>query len=243
MEEKNTSITFDGREIRLTTGLYAPQAGGAVMIECGDTSLLVTATKTTRKQPADFLPLICDYEEKLYAAGRIPGGFMRREGRPPERATLIARLIDRPMRPLFPSWMRDEIQIVASCLSLDERVPADVLAVTGASIATLLGEIDSAKAAGKDLDLGDIRIKKGGGHGGHNGLRDIINKIGKDNFIRIRIGIGHPGNKEDVTNWVLNKFSPDEKITLDRVYLQFAEIFELICNGQIDKAQKILHTN
>ena len=141
MEGQNKSITFDGREIRLTTGLYAPQASGSVMIECGDTSLLVTATKTTKKETADFLPLICDYEEKLYAAGRIPGGFMRREGRPPERATLISRLIDRPMRPLFPSWMRDEIQIVASCLSLDERVPADVLAVTGASIATLLGEI------------------------------------------------------------------------------------------------------
>ena len=141
MEGQNKSITFDGREIRLTTGLYAPQANGSVMIECGDTSLLVTATKTTKKDSSDFLPLICDYEEKLYAAGRIPGGFMRREGRPPERATLISRLIDRPMRPLFPSWMRDEIQIVASCLSLDERVPADVLAVTGASIATLLGEI------------------------------------------------------------------------------------------------------
>ena len=134
MEGQNKSITFDGREIRLTTGLYAPSRSGSVMIECGDTSLLVTATKTTKKEVADFLPLICDYEEKLYAAGRIPGGFMRREGRPPERATLISRLIDRPMRPLFPNWMRDEIQIVASCLSLDERVPADVLAVTGASI-------------------------------------------------------------------------------------------------------------
>ncbi len=141
MEGQNKSITFDGREIRLTTGVYAPQASGALMIECGDTSLLVTATKTSKKETADFLPLICDYEEKLYAAGRIPGGFMRREGRPPERATLVSRLIDRPMRPLFPSWMRDEIQIVASCLSLDERVPADVLAVTGASIATLLAEI------------------------------------------------------------------------------------------------------
>ena len=141
MEGQNKSITFDGREIRLTTGVYAPQASGALMIECGDTSLLVTATKTTKKESADFLPLICDYEEKLYAAGRIPGGFMRREGRPPERATLVSRLIDRPMRPLFPNWMRDEIQIVASCLSLDERVPADVLAVTGASIATLLAEI------------------------------------------------------------------------------------------------------
>jgi len=141
VEGQNKSITFDGREIRLTTGVYAPQASGALMIECGDTSLLVTATKTSKKETADFLPLICDYEEKLYAAGRIPGGFMRREGRPPERATLVSRLIDRPMRPLFPSWMRDEIQIVASCLSLDERVPADVLAVTGASIATLLAEI------------------------------------------------------------------------------------------------------
>ena len=109
MEGQNKSITFDGREIRLTTGLYAPQANGSVMIECGDTSLLVTATKTTKKDASDFLPLICDYEEKLYAAGRIPGGFMRREGRPPERATLIARLIDRPMRPLFPTWMSGEI--------------------------------------------------------------------------------------------------------------------------------------
>jgi len=141
VEGQNKSITFDGREIRLTTGLYAPQANGAIMIECGDTSLLVTSTTTEKKEKGDFLPLICDYEEKLYAAGRIPGGFMRREGRPPERATLISRLIDRSMRPLFPSWISDEIQIVASCLSLDERVPADILAVTGASFATLLGEI------------------------------------------------------------------------------------------------------
>ncbi len=111
------------------------------MVECGDTAVLVTATRATGREGIDFLPLICDYEERLYAAGRIPGSFMRREGRPPERATLISRLIDRPMRPLFPSWMRDDIQIVASCLSLDERVPADVLAVTGASMATLLAGI------------------------------------------------------------------------------------------------------
>ncbi len=111
------------------------------MIECGDTSVLVTATRSTGRDGIDFLPLICDYEERLYAAGRIPGSFMRRESRPPERATLICRLIDRPMRPLFPSWLRDELQIVATCMSLDERVPADVLAVTGASMATLLAKI------------------------------------------------------------------------------------------------------
>ena len=141
MQGQTQSISFDGREIRLTTGRYAPQAGGSVMIECGDTSVLVTATRSTGREGIDFLPLICDYEERLYAAGRIPGSFMRRESRPPERATLIARLIDRPMRPLFPSWLRDDLQIVATCMSLDERVPADVLAVTGASLSTLLAGI------------------------------------------------------------------------------------------------------
>jgi polyribonucleotide nucleotidyltransferase len=141
VQGQTQSISFDGREIRLTTGRFAPQAGGSVMIECGDTSVLVTATRSAGREGIDFLPLICDYEERLYAAGRIPGSFMRREGRPPERATLISRLIDRPMRPLFPGWLRDDLQIVATCMSLDERVPADVLAVTGASMATLLAGI------------------------------------------------------------------------------------------------------
>ncbi len=141
MQGQTQSISFDGREIRLVTGRFAPQAGGSVMIECGDTAVLVTATRSNPREGIDFLPLICDYEERLYAAGRIPGSFMRRESRPPERATLIARLIDRPMRPLFPGWMRDDLQIVATCMSLDERVPPDVLAVTGASMATLLARI------------------------------------------------------------------------------------------------------
>ena len=141
MQGQTQSISFDGREIRLTTGRFAPQAGGSVLVECGDTSVLVTATRSAGREGVDFLPLMCDYEERLYAAGRIPGSFFRREARPPERAILTCRLIDRPMRPLFPSWMRDDIQIVATCLSIDERVPPDVLAVTGASLATLLARI------------------------------------------------------------------------------------------------------
>ena len=141
VQGQTQSISFDGREIRLTTGRFAPQAGGSVMVECGDTAVLVTATRSGGREGIDFLPLICDYEERLYAAGRIPGSFFRREARPPERAILTCRLIDRPMRPLFPGWMRDDIQIVATCLSLDERVPPDVLAVTGASMATLLAKI------------------------------------------------------------------------------------------------------
>ncbi|OKH22574.1 polyribonucleotide nucleotidyltransferase [Hydrococcus rivularis NIES-593] len=141
MQEFDKSISFDGRDIRLKIGLLAPQAGGAVLIQSGETIVLVTATRTPGREGVDFLPLTVDYEERLYAAGRIPGGFLRREGRPPEKAILISRLIDRPLRPLFPSWLRDDLQIIATTLSMDEEVPPDVLAVTGASVATILAKI------------------------------------------------------------------------------------------------------
>jgi polyribonucleotide nucleotidyltransferase len=141
MEEIDKSISFDGRDIQLKVGLFAPQAGGAVMIESGDTAVLVTATTAKGREGIDFLPLLVDYEERLYAGGKIPGGFLRREGRPPEKVTLTGRLIDRPLRPLFPSWLRDDIQIVATTLSMDEEVPPDVLAVTGSSVAVLLAKL------------------------------------------------------------------------------------------------------
>ncbi|MBD2079756.1 polyribonucleotide nucleotidyltransferase [Leptolyngbya sp. FACHB-17] len=141
MQEFEKSISFDGRDIRLKVGLLAPQAGGAVLIESGDTAVLVAATRAKAREGIDFLPLLVDYEERLYAAGRIPGGFLKREGRPPEKAILTSRLIDRPLRPLFPAWLRDDIQVVATTMSMDERVPPDVLAVTGASIAVLLAKI------------------------------------------------------------------------------------------------------
>jgi len=141
MQEIEKSISFDGRDIQLRVGLLAPQAGGAVLVQSGETAVLVTATRAAAREGIDFLPLLVDYEERLYAAGRIPGGFLRREGRPPERATLISRLIDRPLRPLFPNWLRDDIQIVATTLAMDEQVPPDVLAATGASVAVLLAKI------------------------------------------------------------------------------------------------------
>lgn len=141
MAEVDKSISFDGRDIRLKVGLLAPQAGGSVLIQSGDTAVLVTATRSQAREGIDFLPLTVDYEERLYAAGRIPGGIMRREGRPPEKTILTSRLIDRPLRPLFPSWLRDDLQVIAFTLSMDEQVPPDVLAVTGASIATLIAQI------------------------------------------------------------------------------------------------------
>ena len=141
MQDFEKSISFDGRDIRLKVGLLAPQAGGSVLVQSGDTAVLVTATRSPGREGMDFLPLIVDYEERLYAAGRIPGGFLRREGRPPERAVLTSRLIDRPLRPLLPQWIRDDIQIIATTLSMDEQVPPDVLAVTGASVAVILAQI------------------------------------------------------------------------------------------------------
>jgi polyribonucleotide nucleotidyltransferase len=141
MQEFEKSISFDGRDIRLKVGMLAPQAGGSVLIQSGETAVLVTATRSSGREGIDFLPLLVDYEERLYAAGRIPGGFLRREGRPPEKVTLTSRLIDRPLRPLLPQWLRDDIQIVATTLSLDEEVPPDVLAVTGASMAVAMAQI------------------------------------------------------------------------------------------------------
>jgi polyribonucleotide nucleotidyltransferase len=141
MKEIEKSISFDGRDISLNVGLLAPQAGGAVLIQSGDTAVFVTATSSKGREGIDFLPLLVDYEERLYAGGKIPGGFLRREGRPPEKVTLTSRLIDRPLRPLFPQWLRDDIQIVATTLSMDEQVPPDVLAVTGASVAVLLAQL------------------------------------------------------------------------------------------------------
>ena len=144
VQGESRSFSFDGREVQLTINRFAPQASGSVMLECGGTAVLVTVTRSAAREGVDFLPLICDYEERMYAAGRIPGSYQRREGRPPERAILTCRLMDRPLRPLFPHWLRDDIQVVATCQALDERMPPDVLAVTGASMATLLARLPFA---------------------------------------------------------------------------------------------------
>jgi polyribonucleotide nucleotidyltransferase len=125
-----------GRTITVETGHVAEQANGAVIIRAGDTVLLVTAVASRLpREGIDFFPLTCDYEEKLYAAGRIPGSFPRREGRPSEAAILASRMIDRPMRPLFPKDFRNDVQIVATVLSADQEQDPTTLAVTGASCA------------------------------------------------------------------------------------------------------------
>ena len=131
-----------GRDLYLETGKLARQAGGAVLIGLGETQLLVTATAGKHpKEQLDFMPLTVDVEERMYAAGKIPGGFFRREGRPSETAILTARLVDRPLRPSFPKGLRNEIHVVATILSTDMQNLSDVLAINGASAAVQLAGI------------------------------------------------------------------------------------------------------
>ncbi|MCS6774662.1 MAG: polyribonucleotide nucleotidyltransferase [Thermoflexales bacterium] len=129
-------------QIIFETGRLARQAGGAVTARMGDTMVLATATMAkTVRQGVDFFPLSVEYEERLYAAGRIPGSYFRREGRPPEAAILIARLIDRPLRPLFPEDLRNEVQIIVTALSHDQINDIDVLSVNAASAALIISDV------------------------------------------------------------------------------------------------------
>jgi polyribonucleotide nucleotidyltransferase len=139
-------ISFGGKTLTLETGRLAKQADGAVIVRLGDTMVLVTACADSNpREGVDFLPLTCDYKENTYASGRIPGGFFKREGKPPEKEVLTSRLIDRPIRPLFPAGWRNESQIIALVLSADSDNDSDVLGITGASAALALSSIPQTR--------------------------------------------------------------------------------------------------
>ncbi len=157
MKEIKKTFQYGEHEVSLTTGAIARQADGAVIVEMADTVVLVTAVGRRSANPAqDFFPLTVNYQEKTYAAGKIPGGFFKREGRPSEKETLISRLIDRPLRPLFPKGFRNEVQVIATVMSLNPEVDADVPALLGASAALAIsgmpfaGPIGAAKIGYKD---------------------------------------------------------------------------------------------
>jgi polyribonucleotide nucleotidyltransferase len=142
--ERHETVSVDvGREqITFETGKLAKQADGAVLVRSGDTIVLATAQgRTEAREGADFFPLTVDVEERMYAAGKIPGGFFKREGRPTEKAILTARMIDRPIRPLWPKGFRNEVQVICMTLSADLITPYDVLAINGASAALMLSPL------------------------------------------------------------------------------------------------------
>jgi len=146
---KQFQVVVDGKPITIETGKLAGQAGGAVTVRQADTLLLGTATMgRSLREGIDFFPLSVDYEERLYAGGRIPGSFFRREGRPSEAAILIARLTDRPIRPLFPKDLRNEVQVIVYALSSDGETPIDVLSILSASTALTISDIPFAGPIG-----------------------------------------------------------------------------------------------
>jgi polyribonucleotide nucleotidyltransferase len=135
-------VTVGGKEITFESGKLAKQADGAVLVRSGDTMVLATAVgRTEPREGADFFPLTVDVEERMYAAGKIPGGFFKREGRPTERAILTARMIDRPIRPLWPSGFRNEVQVIGTVLSADLMTPHDILCINGASAALMISPL------------------------------------------------------------------------------------------------------
>jgi len=162
------SINIGGREISLETGKLAKQAGGAVMVRCGDTMVLATVVaKTEPDEGKDYFPLQVEYREKIAAAGKIPGGFLKREGRPSDKEVLTSRLIDRPIRPMFPENFRNETQIMVTVYSSDQENDADVLGAVGASAALMISNVPF------DGPISEVRV-------GRNDGQFIINPTYKE---------------------------------------------------------------
>lgn len=149
MERKIFKTTIGGREVVVETGAYCGQANGSCIVRCGDTVVMVNATMAKEpREGMDYFPLSVDYEEKMYAVGKIPGGFKKREGRASDKAILTSRLIDRPIRPLFPKGIYNDVSVVATVLSVDTNIPPEVFGMLGSSIALSISDIPFAGPTG-----------------------------------------------------------------------------------------------
>ena len=148
-EEKDYKLTLAGKDIFVKTGKYCGQANGTCQVRCGDTVVMVNVTMSDKpKEGADFFPLCVDFEEKMYSIGKFPGGFKKREGRASDQAILYSRLIDRPIRPLFPKGMYYDVSVVATALSVEPDYPPEILAMIGSSVAVSVSDIPFAGPTG-----------------------------------------------------------------------------------------------
>src|SRR2546430_3292974 len=184
-------VPIGNQSLQFETGRLAKQADGSVLVRQGDSVVLVTACKAAApREGIDFLPLTVDYREYTYASGRIPGGFFKREGKPAEKEVLTSRVIDRPIRPLFPSGWRYETQIIALVLSADTENDTDVLAITGASAALAISEIPFEKTvAGVRAGLVDGQyIVNPTFEQRKNGKLDLIVVGSKDGIVMVEAG-------------------------------------------------------
>ncbi len=208
-------VNFYGRPFSLETGKLAKQADGAVMVKYGDSRVLVTAVSMdAAKEGTDFLPLTVEYQEMTYAAGKIPGGFFKREGRPSEREILTCRIIDRPVRPLFPGGYNYETQIIATVLSVDSDNDPDIMALTGASCALSISDIPFHGP------IAAVRVGRVNG--------DFIINPGEDELENSEMDLVVAGSRDSIV-MVEGKFSEtDESIALEAIFKAHEAIQPLI---------------
>lgn len=203
---EQVELDLNGQILRIETGRVAKQADGAVLVSVGDTIVLATATMSgAPRQGIDFFPLVCDYEERKYAVGKIPGGFVKRGGRPSERAVLISRLIDRPLRPLFPGGMRNEVQVIAMPMSVDMGNPPDMLAINAASAALSISRIPF------NGPIGAVRIARIDGE-------FVVNPSWED-LAKADMKVVVAGTKSAVTTVDAEAHEVDEAVILEAIAL------------------------
>src|ERR1700719_4673610 len=218
------AVEVGGEEISFETGKLAKQASGAVVVRAGDTMVLCTATAGNLRD-VDFLPLTVDVEERMYAAGKIPGSFFKREGRAGEKATLTARLIDRPVRPLFPKGWRYETQLVALPISVDHEHPYDMLAMNGAPAALMISQIPFP------TPVGAVRIGKIDGN-------FVVNPNEEDLVDNTDLHLIVAGTEEAILMVEAGANEIPEAEILDALDIAHAEIKKL-CALQRDLAAKV----
>src|SRR5882757_11316320 len=217
----SVSVTVGDREITLETGKLAKQADGAVVVRSGDTMVLATAVgRMEAREGADFFPLTVDVEEKAYAAGKIPGGFFKREGRATERATLTARMIDRPIRPLWPKGFRNEVQVICTVLSADLVTPHDILCINGASAALMISPLPFFGP------VGAVRIGRIDGE-------LVINPTLQQNWTETSLDLIVVGTKDGLTMVEAGADEVPEGVLLEALELAHGEIKKL-CEAQED---------
>lgn len=215
-------MEFGGRTLRLEPNRLAKQANGSVWVQYGETVVLVTATMSDPREGLDFFPLLVDYEERMYAVGRIPGGFPRREGRPTEAAILAARMIDRPLRPLFPEGFRNDVQIVATVMSVDHDCPPDIPALIGASVAVSVSDIPFAGP------IGGVRIGRVNGE-------FVVNPTQKQSA-QSDLDLVVAGTREAVMMVEAAADEVPEEIVLDGIMFGHGELVKVI--DLIDRIQE-----
>lgn len=213
-EKKVYSYEWAGRPLVIEVGQLAKQANGAVLVRYGDTSVLATATMSKSPKPLDFFPLTVNYEERLYAAGKIPGGFIKREGRPSEKAILASRLIDRPIRPMFPDGFRNEVQVISMVMSNDSDCTSEMAAMVGSSLALAISDIPF------DGPIAGVQV-------GYIDGEFIVNPtVEQSNHSTIHLSVA--GNKDAINMVEAGALEVPEEIMLEAIMFGHEEIKKII---------------